>query len=243
MAEERSGFLGRWARRKTEVLQGKAAPEPVVQQGLAPVAGLPVPTPASEIEQAAPLAAADAADPPEKLLSLDDAMRLTQDSDFKPFMARSVSPDVRNAAMKKLFADPHYNVMDGLDIYIGDYSKPDPIPASMLRQMVGARLLKIFDEEDKAVETEAGAPAQAGPEGDAAEPLPRVNANSPAPEAVAQSDALPPPGNAPPDLIDPSSQAERSDGAGASQHDHAHSHLRLQPDHAPSAPSAGHGAS
>ena len=30
--------------------------------------------------------------------------------------------------MKKLFADPHYNVMDGLDVYIDDYSKPDPIP-------------------------------------------------------------------------------------------------------------------
>ena len=71
---------------------------------------------------------------------------LTQDSDFKPFMARNVGAEVRNAAMKKLFTDPHYNVMDGLDIYIDDYSMPDPIPESMLRQMAGAKLLKIFDE-------------------------------------------------------------------------------------------------
>ena len=69
--------------------------------------------------------------------------RLTQACDFKPFMARGVAPEVRNAAMKKLFTDPHYNVMDGLDIYISDYSIADPIPASMLRQMTGAKLLKI----------------------------------------------------------------------------------------------------
>jgi hypothetical protein len=33
---------------------------------------------------------------------------------------------VRNAALKKLFTDPHFNVMDGLDVYIDDYGKPDP---------------------------------------------------------------------------------------------------------------------
>ena len=62
-------------------------------------------------------------------------------------MAKNVGADVRNAAMKKLFTDPHYNVMDGLDIYISDYSIADPIPESMLRQMVGAKMLKIFDDE------------------------------------------------------------------------------------------------
>ena len=49
--------------------------------------------------------------------------------------------------MKKLFADPHYNVMDGLDTYIDDYSTPDPIPKAMLRQMVQARMLGLLDDE------------------------------------------------------------------------------------------------
>ena len=47
--------------------------------------------------------------------------------------------------MKKLFSDPHFNVMDGLDTYIDDYGKPDPIPLSMLRRMnqsAGARSLR-----------------------------------------------------------------------------------------------------
>ena len=151
MAEDRPGFLGRWARRKTDVLQGKLLDEPTqppVPVSKAPVAAgpassAPVNTNADAEEVPTPEALV-----PEKLLSLDDVTLLTQESDFRPFMARNVGADVRNAAMKKLFTDPHYNVMDGLDIYISDYSIADPIPESMLRQMVGAKLLKIFDDED-----------------------------------------------------------------------------------------------
>jgi hypothetical protein len=57
-----------------------------------------------------------------------------------------VTPEVRNAAMKKLFADPHYQVMDRLDTYIDDYSQADPIPESMLRQMASARFLQLFED-------------------------------------------------------------------------------------------------
>jgi hypothetical protein len=37
--------------------------------------------------------------------------------------------------------------MDGLDTYIDDYSKPDPLPASMARQLASAKFLKLFDDE------------------------------------------------------------------------------------------------
>ena len=150
MAEEPSGFLSRWARRKTDVRQGKPLDEPAAPVKAAPGIALAA-SPAAIVPNPAQLSppATPPAEAPEKLLSLDDVKALNQDSDFKPFMARNVGSDVRNAAMKKLFTDPHYNVMDGLDIYIGDYSIADPIPASMLRQMVGAKLLKIFDDEDK----------------------------------------------------------------------------------------------
>jgi hypothetical protein len=79
---------------------------------------------------------------------MQDVAALNAESDFKPFMARAVSPEVRNAAMKKLFADPHFNVMDGLDIYIDDYSIPDPLPAAMLRKMASAKFLNLFDDEE-----------------------------------------------------------------------------------------------
>ena len=151
MAEDRPGFLGRWARRKTDVLQGKLLDEPT--EPPVPVSKAPVAAgPASATPVNANTNAEEARTPqalvPEKLLTLDDVTLLTQESDFRPFMARNVGADVRNAAMKKLFTDPHYNVMDGLDIYISDYSIADPIPESMLRQMVGAKLLKIFGDDD-----------------------------------------------------------------------------------------------
>ena len=55
--------------------------------------------------------------------------------------------DVKRAALRKLFADPHFNVMDGLDTYIDDYNRSEPIPPSMLREMVQARMLGLFDDE------------------------------------------------------------------------------------------------
>jgi hypothetical protein len=61
-------------------------------------------------------------------------------------MARGVAPDVKNAAMKKLFTDPHFNVMDRMDVYIDDYSQPDPLPLAILRQMTSAKTLNLFDD-------------------------------------------------------------------------------------------------
>jgi hypothetical protein len=54
---------------------------------------------------------------------------------------------VKNAALKKLFSDPHFNRMDGLDVYIDDYNKADPLPPEMLRKLAGAKFLGLFDEE------------------------------------------------------------------------------------------------
>ena len=89
-----------------------------------------------------------------------DTQALTPASDFRPFMGQGVAPEVKNAAMKKLFADPHFNVMDRMDIYIDDYSQPDPLPLAMLRQMNGAKFLNLFEEEDKDKAPLACAPAE-----------------------------------------------------------------------------------
>lgn len=240
MVDEARGFLGRWARRKTDVLQGKPLEEPVAvaKLGALDSAGVQIPTsgPTESAPAVIPLpratAAASEPEPPEKIaLTLDDVKRLTQDSDFKPFMARDVGPEVRNAAMKKLFADPHFNVMDGLDIYIDDYSKADPIPESMLRQMVGAKFLNLFDDEEK------------GEKQNDLSASPRENANNPNGETVAQSSENS--DLARPDPVNPehSSQPAPLPDAAASPQDHAHTHLRLQPDHAAPAPDAGCGTS
>jgi len=71
--------------------------------------------------------------------TMDDVANLTRDSDYAPFMARGVDQAVQRGAMKKLFSNPHFNLMDGLDIYIGDYNTVDPIPAAMLALLEHAK--------------------------------------------------------------------------------------------------------
>jgi hypothetical protein len=64
---------------------------------------------------------------------------LTFESDFGAFMHAKVDEGVKRAALKKLFTDPRFNIMDGLDVYIDDYSIEDPIPPGMLAQLQHAR--------------------------------------------------------------------------------------------------------
>ena len=119
-AREAEAFLSRWSRRKEEAR--REAQEP-----------LPKP---AERKNSVP-----------QLPSLD---QLTFESDYRGFLHPKVSEDMRRAALKKLFSDPHFNVMDGLDVYIDDYSKSDPIPAAMLAGLRQAQQIL-----DRAKELEA----------------------------------------------------------------------------------------
>jgi hypothetical protein len=74
---------------------------------------------------------------------------LTFESDFKAFMHAKVEEGVKRAALKKLFSDPRFNVMDGLDTYIDDYSKDDPIPQAMLETLEHAKATLFGREADK----------------------------------------------------------------------------------------------
>ena len=141
MTENTGGFFSRWSQRKQAVKLGLA------EEDISPNKAQDKPQTSvqnSEVSEASvkPEATDPAAESP-KLPTLSDVEQLTPDSDFSTFMTQGVSPEVRNAAMKKLFTDPHYNVMDGLDIYIGDYNTPDPLPSGMLAKMVGAQFLGL----------------------------------------------------------------------------------------------------
>jgi len=173
-----AGFLSRWSRRKTRVRGGQPVPEPsppVIDPASTPLPASPTaPTPMPSTVTAGPVAAADPAP------QLGDVARLTHDADFRPFVARDVDPQVRNAALKKLFTDPQFNVMDGLDVYIDDYGKPDPLPASMLRQMVQAHALGLFDDEPDASARPSEAVAASGADPDGAT-LPGAAQSAPEP--------------------------------------------------------------
>jgi len=237
-------FFSRWSQRKQALAKGLPVAEPAIPAS--PVESSELTGPSEPLQPSKPApqeldSVANEAKPNElatqTLPSLDDARALTPNSDFQPFMRPGVTADVRNVAMKKLFTDPHFNVMDGLDIYIGDYNTPDPMPAGMLQKMVGAQLLGLFDTPDEAV---AKATAKAEPVLPAVSPAagPREN---PVPSPAAPQGAPVVAQSAPPlsDLAGPVSPVLQPHDKAHAEHDHPD--LQLQPNHAPASPSAGPG--
>jgi hypothetical protein len=196
------GFLGRWSKRKLDVKQARTLAEPQPsrpsrESAAASQTAVEVPTEGP----VAPTAAAEectpnrAAPPPPTLADVD---ALTAESDYARFAAPDVAPEVRNAAMKKLFADPRYNVMDGLDVYTGDYSRPDPISAATLRQLASAAFLGLAREEEEARDPSAQA---------------RDVADNPTAQSVAKSSAGAQAVPAPDDHADPDLRLQQDHAA------------------------------
>ena len=143
MASE-DGFLSRWSRRKVDARQGRASTEPETEVNLRTATSQTASQVTAPTHAIAPAAVPSHEQP---LPTLAQVEQLTPESDFTSFVARGVTPEVKNAAMKKLFSDPHFNVMDGLDIYIDDYNQADPLPVAMLKQMASAKTLRLFDDQ------------------------------------------------------------------------------------------------
>lgn len=146
--EPQSGFLSRWSRLKTSAAKHEDKP---AQSDLSALPDSAPSTSAPSTSASTPTAKASqstAMEPPATAPTLDDVAQLTQESDYRAFVGRHVSSDVKNAAMKKLFTDPHFNVMDRMDVYIDDYSHPDPLAPAMLRQMASAKFLNLVEDDD-----------------------------------------------------------------------------------------------
>ncbi|MBU3611517.1 DUF3306 domain-containing protein [Polynucleobacter sp. MG-27-Goln-C1] len=177
------GFLNRWSRLKSgeQIEPAKKTADHAKQE----LASSPeVKKPDADIQDAPPSA------------TLDDVEKIDRLApDFSAFMKPDVDPAVQQAAMKKMFSDPHFNVMDGLDIYIDDYSKPDPIPLEMLKRMVQSDMLNIFrkDNADEAPGTQTTANKESEPEEQALPLSPQTDLTStPLPiQEVGDKDPLP----------------------------------------------------
>ena len=191
------GFsLRRWSQRKLAAARETRETSAAPSTPIAPAAVSSVPDPLPAVDTTAP--------------TLPSIESLTTDSDFTPFMRSDVDRGLQHKALRKLFADPHFNVMDGLDVYIDDYSKPDPISADLVAGLAQARY--IFDppitriDENGCVvdappspQDEAALPGKASP--DALSTAPSATKADAAPEgAIASASAAtkaPPPGEPP----------------------------------------------
>jgi hypothetical protein len=124
---------------------------------------------------------AQAEGPPPELPPIDS---LTPESDFSAFMHKQVDEKLRRAALQKLFSDPAFNVVDGLDDYAEDYTQLETLAEGAAATLEHAkRTLRGGDAapETERTETESQTLAQAEgaatPPADAAATDPAAPAN------------------------------------------------------------------
>lgn len=110
-------FLSRWSRLKKQADESSA-----------------IPVPATAVSSGGEIDA------------LEPVVNIDAGTDLTALLREELSDAVRKRALKAIFADPHFNVMDGLDTYIDDYSISDPIPPEMLATLNQARFL--FEEDE-----------------------------------------------------------------------------------------------
>jgi len=175
MSADSESFLARWSRRKLAAEraaerpaessapdEASALPAKDASEEAAAGVSAPAPGPASD-----PAASTEVPLPPIESL---DGLR----SDYEAFFKQPVAEELRRAALKKLFADPHFNQMDMLDVYVDDYTQFEPLSDAMRLRLPSARdfLLDSERAELEAAEASAGAdeaarePAVAAARGD-----------------------------------------------------------------------------
>ena len=161
MSSETESFLARWSRRKREAereaerpAEAAAPEEPAAGSATAGAEGVarvaPVPVSAATRD---PAATTEMPLPPIDSL---DGLR----SDYEAFFQQPVDDELRRAALKKLFADPHFNQMDMLDVYVDDYTQFEPLPAALRLRLPSARGF-LLDSEREALEAAEAADAAA----------------------------------------------------------------------------------
>ena len=127
----------RWSQRKLEARRGELPDK--AEPATPPPAAATTPPPTN-------------ADAPVTLPPIES---LTPESDFTAFFSVKTPVDdalkraghkaghsddaLKRAALKTLLRDPRFNVMDGLDTYVDDYTREDPIPESVLRRIAHAQ--------------------------------------------------------------------------------------------------------
>lgn len=154
--------LSRWSRLKRSGGEAVAPPTPDAV------------TPVEALDAGGQSATTELELPPISAISLAE--------DFTPFMQAKVPQALKQQALKALFREPHFNVMDGLDTYIDDYTVFEPITPEVMatlsswktimnppQQVVtdGGYAVDVESEEGKAVlaaRAQAETEAQSVPE-------------------------------------------------------------------------------
>lgn len=85
------------------------------------------------------------------------------EADFSPFMQQGVDAEAKRNALRKLFMTDHYRAMDGLDVYVEDYSRPTLLPSDLLQTLDHAQALLQKTEQNVAEAATEALPDQSEP--------------------------------------------------------------------------------
>lgn len=122
-AEEHSAdepFLSRWSRRKQASREQPSAPAvaPDEEAAAHPLEAQAAVEPAGHPEEGLP------GDEPPELPPLES---LTEESDFSAFMHGTVDPALRRLALRKMWGNPKYGIVDPLDPFRADFAAFTPL--------------------------------------------------------------------------------------------------------------------
>ena len=180
MAEKEEGFVRRWSRLKQEA---RDAPPPEE----APTPDLPVPATAPDAPPP------EAGDKPEEKpfdpASLPPVESLTKESDYSAFMRPEVPEDLRQKALRRLWAaDPILSAPDPVDMHNIDYNAVPTFPEGVKTlYRIGQGMFDEFETEaEKAAAEKAG--KAAGGKQDAVAQTEEVTPDSHPPDAAAQQE-------------------------------------------------------
>ena len=119
--------LSRWSRLKRAAAEEQAGPSAAGAESV-----VAVPTPEKGQDEVMSDGAINTASTSRKYDELPPISAISLAEDFTPFMQSTVPQALKRQALKALFKEPHFNVMDGLDIYIGDYTVFEPISPEVM---------------------------------------------------------------------------------------------------------------
>jgi hypothetical protein len=138
-------FFSRWSRQKTLNRELEQARDAAVAKAPLPAEAEAVPVPKPPVE------GAQAVDLPTQA----DAEALDVGADVSRFLQSGVTDAIKGAALKKLFADPAYNVISDMDDYVEDYSQMAKLSAVELRSLQQSKDLHLFEDPPWKIEADA----------------------------------------------------------------------------------------
>ena len=138
-------FFSRWSRQKTLNRELDQARDAAVAKAPLPAEAEAVPVPKPPVE------GAQAIDLPTQA----DAEALDVGADVSRFLQSGVTDAIKGAALKKLFADPAYNVISDMDDYVEDYSQMAKLSAVELRSLQQSKDLHLFEDPPWKIEADA----------------------------------------------------------------------------------------